>query len=446
MLLNFIVTYIHIVILSMIIFSLLACAPKNTLQRESFEYVWNTVNQTFPYKDFQNVDWQETYSEFKPKAYKAQSTQELRPILNEMLLRLNVSHYGIIPKETYEQKKSGKTSSKKKEENSEAATTELGWNGIDSRWIAEQLVITHVGVPAKDFGIHPGWVITEIDNVSTTKMKKLFSESKDDLAFDMGLLAQHKTYGLIDKNTDFVFLDHDNQSHRISLPYQKGEGMIAEFGYLPPCLVRFNHTIQADTIHIIAFNTFMMPIRPQIQKAFQKIAQQQTTGVVIDLRGNLGGMIGLGSGLAGHLISETEKNLGVQISRSGKIFFQINPQSKRMRYDGPVAILVDELSVSTSEILAGGLKELKRARIFGQKTPGKALPSIVAQLPNGDGFQYAIADLKTPKGNRYEGDGVQPHVIIQPSRKDYIQGKDPTLDAAIQWISKNTLIQKKENP
>ncbi len=432
--------------ISMIFLSILACAPKNTLQRESFDYVWNTVNQTFPYRDFQNVDWQETYTEFRPKAYKAQSTQELRPILQEMLSRLKVSHYGIIPKETYEQKKQGTTSSQSKEDSSSETTAGLGWNGIDSRWIAEQLVITHVDLPAKDLGIHPGWVITEIDNVSTTKLTELFSESKDELAFDMGLLAQHKTYGLIDKNTDFVFLDHDNQSHRISLPYQRGSGMIAEFGYLPPCLVRFHHSTRENNIHIIAFNTFMMPIRPQIQKAFQKIAQQETTGVIIDLRGNLGGMIGLGSGLAGHLISEPEKNLGAQISRSGKIFFQINPQSKRMRYDGPVAVLVDELSVSTSEILAGGLKELERAHIFGQKTPGKALPSIVSQLPNGDGFQYVIADLKTPKGNRYEGHGVTPHVIIHPSRNDYIQGKDPTLDAAIQWISNTNTIPNKENP
>ena len=93
---------------------ILACAPKNKVHRESFEHVWSTVNTTFPYTDFQGVDWQSVYTQYKPQAYKAQTAKELRPLLNKMLSELKVSHYGIIPQERYEIKvhKSKKTQDK----------------------------------------------------------------------------------------------------------------------------------------------------------------------------------------------------------------------------------------------------------------------------------------------------------------------------------------------
>ena len=66
-------------------------------------------------------------------------------------------------------------------------------------------------------------------------------------------------------------------------------------------------------------------------------------------------------------------------------------------YPGPLAILVDAGSASTSEILAGGLQDLKRARIFGDRTAGAALPSDIIRFPNGDGFQYRAGKLHFEK-------------------------------------------------
>ena len=101
---------------------------------------------------------------------------------------------------------------------------------------------------------------------------------------------------------------------------------------------------------------------------------------------------------------------------------------------GKVAVLVDELSVSTSEIVAGGLQDISRARVFGTQTPGMPLPSVIIKLPNGDSFQYAVADLKKPSGGRYEGEGVVPDIVVANSQKDYISGEDLPLKAAIEWL------------
>ncbi len=157
-----------------------------------------------------------------------------------------------------------------------------------------------------------------------------------------------------------------------------------------------------------------------------------TAGVIIDLRGNPGGLGGMAMGIAGHLIADENKKLGTMRTRETTLDFVVNPQAQR--YAGKVAVLVDELSASTSEIFAGGLQDLGRAKIFGRRTPGAALPSTMEELPNGDRFQYAIADYVSAGGKVLEGNGVQPDVPVVLDAKTLRAGKDPDMVAAIRWI------------
>jgi carboxyl-terminal processing protease len=99
-------------------------------------------------------------------------------------------------------------------------------------------------------------------------------------------------------------------------------------------------------------------------------------------------------------------------------------------------VLVDGNSASTSEILAGGLKDLGRARVFGTKSAAAALPSIIERLPNGDGFQYAIANYISKGGKPLEGLGVVPDDEVLLTRKALLQGHDSVVDAALEWIKK----------
>jgi carboxyl-terminal processing protease len=103
-------------------------------------------------------------------------------------------------------------------------------------------------------------------------------------------------------------------------------------------------------------------------------------------------------------------------------------------YAGPLAILVDEGSASTSEILAGGMQDLKRARIFGTRTAGAALPSDIIRLPNGDGFQFAQASYTSESGNVLEGAGVTPDVVVPQTRDSLLAGHDLVVEAADEWI------------
>jgi carboxyl-terminal processing protease len=84
--------------------------------------------------------------------------------------------------------------------------------------------------------------------------------------------------------------------------------------------------------------------------------------------------------------------------------------------------------------MAEGLKDLGRARIFGTRTAAAALPSLFEKLPNGDGFQYAIANYVSEGGQPLEGLGVTPDVEASVTRQALLAGKDPALDAAVEWI------------
>jgi len=103
-------------------------------------------------------------------------------------------------------------------------------------------------------------------------------------------------------------------------------------------------------------------------------------------------------------------------------------------YAGPVAVLVDGLSVSCAEALAGGLQDLGRARLFGTRTAGMALQSAIERLPNGDVFQYVFASYRSAKGRLLEGNGVTPDVEAPPTRAALLRGEDAALQAALDWI------------
>jgi carboxyl-terminal processing protease len=120
--------------------------------------------------------------------------------------------------------------------------------------------------------------------------------------------------------------------------------------------------------------------------------------------------------------------------RVGHTNFAVFPQSGA--YTGRVAILIDGSSASTSEVFAGGMQDIGRAVVIGERSAGAALPSIFEKLPTGALFQYAIADFKTPKGVLVEGRGVVPDREVKLTRRTLLEGRDTQLEAAIEQVTK----------
>jgi carboxyl-terminal processing protease len=233
----------------------------------------------------------------------------------------------------------------------------------------------------------------------------------------------------------------DGSAREVKAPRSLGAGEIVTLGNLPPLRVAFeSHAITTPAgkrAGLIAFNYWMTSINDAFERAIDEF--RKADGLVIDLRGNPGGLAGMVGGIAGHVLAEPLL-LGTMRTRDGALTFRANPRlvtadaRKVTPFAGPVAILVDELTASTSEVFAGALQSLGRARIFGRQSMGQALPALTRQLPNGDVLIHAIGDFVTSTGKSLEGSGVIPDVAVALSPKALADGRDEALDAAIRWI------------
>ena len=160
---------------------------------------------------------------------------------------------------------------------------------------------------------------------------------------------------------------------------------------------------------------------------------QGVRGLVIDLRGNPGGVAPMAMGMAGYLIPTRGQSLGTMRFREATLNLVVSPRTPQ--FTGPVAVLVDGLSASSAEIFAAGLQKLGRATVFGEPSSGMALPSTWERLPNGDLIQFVTADFTDPSGARIEATGVVPDVVRPLTRAALLAGQDPALDAALAWIA-----------
>jgi carboxyl-terminal processing protease len=138
-------------------------------------------------------------------------------------------------------------------------------------------------------------------------------------------------------------------------------------------------------------------------------------------------------GIAGFFVSESGRQLGEMKMRDTTLKFAVFPRLET--YPGRLAILLDEGSASTAEILAQGMQDLKRARIFGTRSAGAALPSDIIRLPDGDGFQYPTASYTSSGGRVLEGNGVIPDVEVRQTRETIAAGRDLVIEAAAGWIA-----------
>jgi carboxyl-terminal processing protease len=241
---------------------------------------------------------------------------------------------------------------------------------------------------------------------------------------------------------ELTFLDASNGTTSRQITRAPEPGYAVKFGNLPTLFARLDaHAVQHEgkTIGVIAFNVWMTAIAHPLDEAIDRF--RSSSGIVLDLRGNPGGILTMIMGVSGHFL-DGPIPLGVITARDSSLSLVANPRFVGANgqpvkpFAGPLAILVDSGSYSASEIFSGGMQSIGRARVFGTRTAGGALPAVLERLPGGDVLQYAIGDFTTATGDRIEGRGVIPDTAIPLTRTELITGRDPVMDAAIDWIAR----------
>jgi len=428
---------------------------------ETFDAAWRVVFERHFDTTFNGVSWAGVRAELLPRARSAANRDELRRVIREMLGRLGQSHFSLIADEESDALPSSDTSSADAAAPSgprgsapvrgaasrPATGGELrGTVGLELRSTGGRFVVTAVDSAGAAFaaGVRPGWELRQVDETSLATLHQSLPTSLGEAKarFHASLLAARTLDGEVGSSTRVRFVDGRGVTRQLTLRRRRPTGDPVKFGNLPLLYARIRHaSLRAPggrTVGVIAFNVWMPPILRRFDAAMDEL--RGTDGIVIDLRGNPGGVAAMVMGTSGHFLNDRVA-LGTMRTRGNELRFVSNPRrvdvsgGRVMPYTGPVAILIDGLTGSTSEMFAGGLQAIGRARVFGETSAGLVLPARTTRLPNGDVLYHAFADFLTPGGARLEGRGVIPDVEVRLSRADLLSGRDTALEEAMKWIA-----------
>jgi carboxyl-terminal processing protease len=395
-----------------------------SVRTRTFERVWQTVNDKFFDPNFNGVDWNAVHKRYEPRVAALTSDQALYPLLNEMLGELKFSHFAVVPP-TSEQETS------LEEDDSFGGDT-----GLTVRIVEGRPIVTAVdaGSPAAAAGFRPGFVL---ERVGSRDLGDVLRKSDAPVAkkrpveeqFEARRKIETLLNGMPGKAVEVAYLDASDTRRTASIVRREMLGKPIKFGAMPTVLARVTARRLENGVGYVSFNIFLPQMMDQIRDAVRSFAD--APGIIIDLRNNPGGLGPMGSAVAA-LFLDKDTPLGTMQLRNGNMkFIGIAQPEPYMR---PVAILVDEGSASTSELLAAGLQESGRAAVVGSTSLGAMLPSVIERLPNGAIFQYAVADFRTPKGVFLEGRGVIPDIPVSETRAAYAANGDPVLAAALGYI------------
>ena len=393
----------------------------------AFDEVWQTINDTFYDPAFGGIDWAGLKRELRPRAEKATSADGVRSVIRDMLSRLGQSHFALMSASSVDDTLPGPARVP-----------------IDIRVASPSIVITRVppDSTAARAGLRAGQLVTAIDGKPVKEMIDA-AHGRDERMrrWEVWRTAFRELHGAEGSQAQLLILDPTGAAREVRVTRARETGESVQLGNLPPLYVHVEarpaRTPAGREAGVIGFNIWMTAVDQPVAAAIDRF--RGADGLVVDLRGNPGGLALMVNGFSGHLLAEPLV-LGTMQTRHATLRFAANPRlvttdGRRVSpFAGPVAILVDELTASASEVLAGGLQSLGRARIFGRQTLGGALPASTKKLANGDVLMRAIGDFVTSTGRRLEGVGVTPDEMVPLSVPALAAGRDEALEAALRWI------------
>ncbi len=174
-----------------------------------------------------------------------------------------------------------------------------------------------------------------------------------------------------------------------------------------------------------------------VRRLLGDLKARKVAGVVIDLRGNGGGLLGDAIEMTGQLIDEGPV-VQVQDNRGKRDV--LSDDRPGIDYDGKVVVLVDRFSASASEIVAGALQDYSRALVVGTgPTHGKGTVQTLADLDRTTGGKIELGSLKVTiqqffrvTGSSTQREGITPDIVL-PDPAAHVESGERELDHAIAW-------------
>ncbi len=264
------------------------------------------------------------------------------------------------------------------------------------------------GMPAEKAGLKAGDKIYSIDGVSTIG-----------LSVDEAVKKIRGTKGTVVTLT--VIRDKETAPREIKIE----RGII-----LVKSVVL---TYRPDGLAVIKVSSFNDDTLDLFNKAVKDIIVKKPKGIILDLRNNPGGYLDTAVAMASDWIS------------AGPVVLEQFGDGKRNEYTAlgnpllgtyKTVVLVNGGSASASEIVAGALRDYKKATLMGEKTYGKGSVQTIQDLSDGSSMKITVATWMTPNGDFINEKGILPQVEVKMTADDVLKNKDPQLQKAVDLILK----------
>lgn len=409
----------------------------------SLDTAWAAIGRTYFDTTLVAGPWRTLHDSLRRSLGAEPELDSVRRAIRTLIAFPRQSHFALIPADAVPPPGSGRTSSR----------GAPGTTGIDVRMIGDTLVAWRVaaGSPAAVAGVRPGDVISHLDTASVaglvTRLTKAFPTDLRQRQMLATQFAMSQLGGSTGDTVRLTLRSDDGGAQPLTLVRSPLSGRIQQYGNLPPMSVRASlDSVAVTTPHgavqvpVVHFSSWFPIIIQDLDRYL--FGARSAPGLILDLRGNPGGVVGMVGGVAGHF-TDTIVSLGTMYGRGSTLHLRTNPRvvnsagQRVPTVSVPVAILVDDFSASATEFFSSGMQALGRARIFGVATAGQSLPAAMLRLPSGDVLMHPIADHEDTNGRRVEGTGVTPDTPTPLTRNDLRAGRDAALEAAREWLARS---------
>ncbi len=195
--------------------------------------------------------------------------------------------------------------------------------------------------------------------------------------------------------------------------------MVPEKVYKDPVV----YEILEDNIGYIKISTFNKMTQEQFGECLEAVKEADVKGLIIDLRGNLGGLVSAACDTLCEFMPEgllvyTEDKYGERTEHSC---------DGKNALDLPMVLLVDGYTASSAEIFSGAVKDYGVATLIGEQTFGKGIVQNPYTLSDGSVVRLTTAHYYTPLGHDIHGEGIAPDLVVE--------GEEEQLQKAVELLN-----------
>lgn len=365
-----------------------------------FNNVWATIQENYYDSSLNEQSWQRWKDHYKNKI---KTDEDAKVAIQTMLESLDDPYSKYMNKREYADQNTSINSK----------ITGIGVN-VASNSGKIQIINVIEGTPAQYSNLQVGDYILAIDNKDVSGMP----------------LA------------DIVNLVRGKENTFVELTILRGEDKFIKKIIRKEIKIKTVKSNVFKNIGYIQLMTFIGSTTPnEFLQALEKT--NKTDGLIIDLRGNTGGLLQNAIFIANLFINNG--NIVSIVGRNG-YKYDIYAQNTQFQINKPVIVLVDEGSASASEILSGALKDHKKAKLLGVKTYGKGMVQKIIPMQNETGLNLTVAKYLTPNGTDINQKGIEPDFHVEFTENDLKKQNDIQLNTAkkimTEMINQNRLVKK----